>query len=657
MEIANPLFREPDQPLPYPSVDVAAVENAVETVMREVKRLRDAVLEADKCDVDGRLLARDRMFDVLDRVLYPIYLLKETHGDGDLRAACQSGVETLFNFSTELALDEDLYQSLKEFAESIDLSQLDAVQRRYLDKCMDAYMRNGFQLGPEDRQKLKQLDNQLNAKCLAFQQNISACDDHLILSEADLEGMPADFLQSHRGDDGKFKITVETPDYKAVMKFAERVEVRRDLYNLYNNRAAGENMKVLDEILALRVERSKLLGYETFADYRLGAVMAKTPENVWRFIDDLAAKVKGKAGQDYAKLKALSGQETLQSWDKNYLTNKYKESHYQLDEEAVREYFPFAGVTQGLFTLMQELYGVDFRESPAIPVWHPDVRAYEVLDDGQAVGRFYLDMFPRPNKYSHAACFGLQSGRQLARGYQIPEAALVCNFPKAGGDKPSLLTHDDVETYFHEFGHLMHHLLTRAPIAGFAGTSVEHDFVEMPSQIMENWVWEKTSLKRFARHYKSGEPIPDELLDKMIAVRHVNSGIDAQQQLFYTAVDMTYHHGFEPQDDEATTQVVRELQSKHTFFAMVPGTHFQASFGHLVGYAAGYYGYLWSKVYADDMFSVFKRHGIFDPTTGRRFREGILAKGDTVPPMDLMVSFLGRQPKMDAYLANQGISA
>ena len=322
----------------------------------------------------------------------------------------------------------------------------------------------------------------------------------------------------------------------------------------------------------------------------------------------------------------------------------------------VKGYFSLDRVLAGIFELAQTLYGIRITPQSETPVWHPEVRAYDVVDeDNRFIARFYLDLHPRSNKYSHAACFGLRSGRQLEDGYQKPEAALVCNFPAPAEDKPSLLTHREVETLFHESGHLMHHLLTRASIAGFSGTSVSQDFVEMPSQIFENWVWEKEALKRFGVHYQTGETVPDALIEKMLATRHMNSGIDTQQQLFYATLDMSYHDGFLPEDAEATTRMLHKIQAEYTLFNTVEGTHMQASFGHLIGYSAAYYGYLWSRVYADDMFSVFKENGIFDGDTGRRFRDQVLARGDSEDPMVLIENFLGRKPGMDAFLANLGI--
>ena len=308
--------------------------------------------------------------------------------------------------------------------------------------------------------------------------------------------------------------------------------------------------------------------------------------------------------------------------------------------------------------MIHQLYGVDIEEKPTLPVWHEDVRAYEVSENGKRIGLFYLDFFPRDNKYSHAACFDIQSGKQLLEGsYATPYSALVCNFTPPSGDRPSLLTHRDVETLFHEFGHLMHQLLTTSPYAAFSGTSVMRDFVEMPSQIMEHWAWQPEALKQFSHHWQTGESLPDELIEKLIATKHLNSGLDAQQQMFYGVLDMTLHDRFDADANDGgnITELVAQLQNEYTLFPAVEGSHFEASFGHLVGYAAGYYGYLWSRVYADDMFSKFEEDGIFDLQTGTALRRAVLAKGNTEEPMDLIREFLGREPNMNAFLHHLGV--
>jgi len=650
----NPLLRNSKDPIAFDQLAIEHVREAALKVVDLVNQEIECVVKSARDDKKNRLWRRDHLINVLENVLSPLYLLKETHPVETMRDACQAAVEDLMNFHNELCLREDLYTALKEFAdENPDLDDLEA---RYVRKSMEDYQRNGFRLEKEDREKLKALDNEISQLELSFRRNISQCNDSEILSEAEIDGLPQDFKDSHRLEDGTYKVMIKRPDYTDLLSYLNNADVRKRVYAKYQNRAP-ENLPLLVEIIKLRNKRSQLLGYETYAQYKLESKMAGSSEAVWRFIKELSAKIEKKSNQDYEVLRGANKGSRFDIWDKSWISTKYKESHFKLDDEEVRCYFPFQRVTEGLFEVAQNLYGIRFVQNPRLSVWHEDVKAYEVWEGEKKLARFYLDMFPRESKYSHAACFGMQCGRKLLDGsYQTPEAALVCNFSKPGIDRPSLLTHQNVNTYFHEFGHLMHQLLTRAPIAEFSGTSVERDFVEMPSQIMENWVWEKHALQRFAKHYQTDKPIPDHLVEKMLEARYLNSGIDNQMQLFYTALDMSYHDGFQPDTPEDTTRLMIELQSKYTLFPTLENSHFQASFDHLIGYSAGYYGYLWSCVYADDMYSVFKDGGIYNPEVGARFREIILAKGNTEDPMSLIKQFLGREPDTKAFLANLGIN-
>ena len=391
--------------------------------------------------------------------------------------------------------------------------------------------------------------------------------------------------------------------------------------------------------------------------------MAKNPKNVWNFENDLKKKLRSKALSDVADMLKIKSSRTgknakvIHPWEVGYYENQVKLKKYNLDGEEVKQYFEFNNVTQGLFAIYQTLFNVRFERIENAPVWHEDVQVFSIYEktSGNLIGDFYLDMFPRADKYSHAAAFGFRSGKMTKNGYRRPSTALVCNFPKPTEYQPSLLTHDNVETYFHEFGHLVHGVLTKATLSTYAGTSVSRDFVEAPSQMLENWVWQKESLALFAKHYKTGETIPNELLDKMIAAKNINSGTKGLQQVFYGILDFSLNDGFDPDGNKSSTELVKQLQNEVTLYPYQKGTHQQASFGHLNGYGAAYYGYKWSEVYAHDMFSIFKEKGILDPNTGFRYRKIILEKGGTVDPLELVKEFLGRDPNSDAFLRSMGI--
>jgi len=342
-------------------------------------------------------------------------------------------------------------------------------------------------------------------------------------------------------------------------------------------------------------------------------------------------------------------------WESSYYDNIILKEKYQLDQEKLKEYFELDNVLNGLFTITQQLYGIKFSEIKNPSVWHEEVKMFRISEKGKNIGYFYLDLHPRANKYNHAACFSMFNGVKNDEVHQLPSATLVCNFPRGTSEKPSLITHSDVVTMFHEFGHLMHHMLAVTPMSLQAGISNSRDFVEVPSQFFENWAWSYESLKLFAKHYKTDEVLPKELHQKMVDSRNVGSGLSNIQQLYYGYIDMTLHDKYDPDGKESTTDIVKKLQNEITLYPYVENTHMQAAFGHLTGYAAGYYGYLWAKVYAEDCFSLFEEEGVLNKETGKRFRKEILSKGSTKDELEMIKAFLQREPNDEAFIKSLGL--
>lgn len=647
-------LRDNDEPIPFQDVDVANVEAAHRAFEQRIEALRQEICSADAHDLEQGLIRRDDLNNEIDSLLSPVYLMKETHPDAAVREASHKAVEAMFATLNGLKLDEELYQSLETLAKANP--ELGGLPRRYLDKSLDDYRRNGFRLSAEKRQELKALDDKLSQLELAFQKHIAEDQQAYFFTDAELKGLPEDFLQAHRQEDGRYRVTTAYPSYMPIMKFAEVESVRKQMYTAYLNRAKEKNAPLLVDIIKLRHQRAELLGYQSHAHIQLEDKMAKDPATVWQFIQDLANRLPEKAKQDYAMLEECAKLKVLNSWDRMFYARLYVEKHYDIDEQVLKQYFSLDNVLEGIFDVCSQLFGIQISRKTSLPVWHEAVQAYEVFDSGTLIGRFYLDLFPRPNKYNHAACFGIRPGKRIKGRYQIPESALVCNFTPPSESRPSLLTHREVETMFHEFGHLLHQQLTTSPLSCFAGTSVARDFVEMPSQIMEHWAWEAQSLRRYAKHWQTGETIPEPLLEKLLATRHFNSGIDTQQQLFYGALDMTLHDGWLPNSAEEITEKVSTLQREYTLFEAVPDTCFQAGFGHLMGYSAGYYGYLWSRVFADDMFSKFKGDQLFSREVGQELRTKVMATGDTVDADEIVRDFLGREPSMDPFLEELGLA-
>lgn len=660
----NPLTPAFNQPIAFAKVTKADVQQATTTVINGTKTSLSAIysVPAAKRTFANTMLALDNLSDDIDRVAGPISILFNASPDSTIRNQAQKSLALISKYGNELALDEKLYRAVKDFSKTKEAQALTGARKKFLTETVEDYERNGFALTPEKRKELQKLNDKIGDLSIAFGANIAKDQSFLLVSEADMKGLPEDFKKSRMKAGDAYRITVDGPTYSTFMKYAESEPMRKQLYTLYNNRAADTNLEVLKQLLIERQKKAQLLGYKTYAAYQTSSRMAKTPETVWDFETKLVNRVKQKSQQDLEELLVVKraylkdpSVKTIAPWESSFYSNLLMKGKYQLDAEQVKEYFEANHVVDGLFQTTQQLFGLKFNEVKDASVWHQDARMFEVQRDGKLIGRFYLDLFPRDNKYTHAACFGVESGKATAKGYQLPTAVLLCNFNAPTPGKPALMSHGQVVTFFHEFGHVMHNLMTTAELSSQSGTSVKRDFVEAPSQILENWAWNYDALKTFAKHYQTGEVLPKALHDKMWAARNVGSGIAASNQILYGILDMTLHDKFDPNGTETTTAVLKKLQNELTPFAYLDGTNMQAAFGHLTGYAAGYYGYMWSKVYAEDMFSVFEKNGIMDQKTGLRYRDMILAKGGTEDEYQLIKNFLGREPNQEAFFKSLGL--
>ncbi len=424
------------------------------------------------------------------------------------------------------------------------------------------------------------------------------------------------------------------------------------MYMEYNNRAYPKNMEVLDAMLARRAELARLIGYDTWANYITADKMAGTAKNASDFIDRVVAASGPKAEREYAAILKRKQQDVptataVNGWERTYYAELVRKSDYSFDSQSVRPYLAFDRVKLGLLDITSKLFGVTYRRVNDAPVWDPSVEAYEILDDGQMIGRFYLDMHPRPNKYNHAAQFGIRTG---VTGRQMPEAALICNLPGGEPGEPGLMTHDDVVTFFHEFGHLVHALVSgRHQWIGVSGNGTEQDFVEAPSQMLEEWTWDPATLASFARHYETKRPIPAELVEQMRRASEFGKALNVRQQMLYARLSLSVYDR-DPKSVD-TTALVKEIANKYTPFPYVEGTHFQTSFGHLDGYSAVYYSYMWSLVIAKDLFSKFDRANLLAPDVARRYRDTVLAPGASKPAAMLVRDFLGRPFEFTAWQA------
>ncbi len=663
--LSNPLIVEFNEVHDFAKLRPGHIKRATKYVLEVSDQILAEIIavQDNERNFKNTMERGDDIYATIESVWSPGYLMGSTHTDEKIRDEGLESSRTIQKYLTDLSLNEELYNAVIAYSRSKDANQLTGYKKKFLDDRLLDYKRSGFGLPIENREEVKEVFKELADLGLSFSKNISDFSDTLFVSDDEIDGLPENYKKVRLQENGTYAIDMTYPSYVPFMDYSESDEARKNLKFKFNNRSVETNLDVLKNIIMKRRELVDILGYETYAEYRTEDRMAKNPQNVWDFENDLKNKLRAKGEMDVAEMLAIKSERigqkatVIQPWESGFYENLVLKEKFNLDPEEVREYFEFNNVTDGLFIVYQKLFNVTFKKVDNPSVWHEDVLMYEVFDNvsDELIGRFYLDMFPRANKYGHAAAFSVTMGKMTSEGYTKPTTALVCNFPKPTEDQPSLLTHDNVETYFHEFGHLVHGVLTKSPLTGYAGTSVARDFVEAPSQMLENWVWQKESLALFAKHYETGEMIPDELLDKMLAAKNVNSGTKALQQVYYGVLDFTLHDGFNPDGDQTTTDIVSKLQNEITFYPYQEGTHMEAAFGHLNGYGAAYYGYKWSEVYAQDMFSIFEEKGILNEELGIKYRKIILEKGGTEDPLSLVIEFLGREPNSDSFLRSMGL--
>jgi thimet oligopeptidase len=657
------------------AVDIPADSPIAEALRKaEASVMKIIAIPDEQRTFENTVGAMDDVLVTLDNDTSMTQFMMHVSTKADEREAGAVAEEHYNNWLIELYKREPLYNAVKAYVATAAYSEttpeLEGERARLLKFVMRDFRRAGMELPAEKREELKTLQKEISKLQIDFSRNLAADDTRLPFTRDELAGVPDAVIDRQPKAADVYLLGMDYPSFLPVLDFARSEDTRKKTWIAYKRRGGQKNVELLEKILTLRAREAELLGYESQADFQTEIRMAKTAAEVKAFFERLRPLVRVKAQQDYDQLLAMKRAETgdadatLQPWDQSYYTQRVLETEYAVDSEKVREYFPLEKVTDGLFSITQSLYGLEYKDitekakAEGRPMWHADVKLFEVWDKetGEMLGEFYLDLHPRENKYTHAAQWGLKARKRWPDGtIQKPLAALVCNFTKPTDTQPSLLSHDEVETYFHEFGHCLHTILTEAEVGRFAGTSVEGDFVEAPSQMFEEWVWNADVLRTFARHYKSGEPIPSELIDGMVAARNVGSGLLAEHQFYYALTDLAYHMDDDGKVD--TTQLALDLFREVELFEPVENTFYQASFGHLVnpGYVAGYYGYQWSRVYACDMFERFKELGMLDPQAGQYYRDKILARGGTLDGMDLVRGYLGREPDMQPYLEYLGL--
>ncbi len=676
--MSNPLLQDFDLP-PYSQIKPEHVEPAIDQILADNRAAIAALLETQQSNPSwsGLVLALDELNARLGRAWSPVSHLNAVCNSAELRAAYEACLPKLSEFWTEMGQNKPLFEAYEALAKSPAAAGFEVAQKTILEHALRDFRLSGIDLPPAEQQRYGEIQMKLSELTSRFSNQLldatQAWTKH-ITDESQLAGLPdwakAQMAQAARAKelDG-WLISLEFPSYYAVMTYADDRALREELYAAYCTRASDQgpnagqfdNGPLMEQILDLRQELSRLLGFAHYGELSLASKMAENTEQVLHFLRDLAVRSKPFAQRDLQELKAFTAEQgcaDLQSWDVGYYSEKLRQQRYSISQEQVRAWFPIDKVLSGLFAIVQKLYGIEIAELQGFDTWHPDVRLFEIRENGQHVGRFFFDLYARANKRGGAWMDGARDKRRSADGSLIsPVANLVCNFTPAVEGQPALLTHDEVTTLFHEFGHGLHHLLTRIEHAGVSGINgVAWDAVELPSQFMENWCWEPEGLALISGHFESGEPLPKDLLDKMLAAKNFQSGLMMVRQLEFSLFDFELHatHG----DGRSVLDVLGGIRDEVAVIRPPAFNRFANSFAHIFagGYAAGYYSYKWAEVLSADAFSLFEEQGVLNPETGRAFREAILARGGSQEAMRLFVDFRGREPSIDALLRHSGLS-
>lgn len=681
MSQQNPLLTMEGLP-PFSQLQPAHALPAVEALLRENRIAVEELLEGEQPFAwDSLVQPLEEMEDRLGRAWSPISHLNSVKNSPELRDAYNACLPLLSDYATEMGQHKGLHGAFREIAEHENYRMLEPSQKKIIENALRDFRLSGIDLPVAQQERFREISQRLSQLTSKFGENVLDATnqwERLITDESQLAGLPdsakamAKQTAAQREQEG-WCFTLEFPSYIAIMTYADDRDLRETLYEAYVTRASDQgphdkgldNTPIMEEILALRHEKAQLLGFNNYAEYSLSTKMAEEPQQVIAFLEDLAARSLGVAKQELEELrqfaKALDSIDELQSWDVAYYSEKLKEQRYSLSEEALKPWFPVDRVLQGMFEVVERLYGITIEERQGVDLWHADARFFSVTDrEGALRGQFYTDLYARPHKRGGAWMDDCITRRKMSDGVQVPVAYLTCNFTPPIGEDPALLTHDEVLTLFHEFGHGLHHLMTQVDfpsVAGIAG--VPWDAVELPSQFMENWCWQEGALPLFSGHYQTGEPLPKEMFDQLLASRNFQSGMTMVRQLEFALFDFRMHLEYEPEGgQEQIYQALDKVRTQVSVMAPPSFNRFPHSFSHIFagGYAAGYYSYKWAEVLSSDAFAHFEENGIFDADTGLRFLSSILEQGGSREPMELFIEFRGREPQIDALLRHSGIS-
>lgn len=630
---------------------------------------------------DSIVQPMEDMNDRLNRVWSPISHLNAVANTPDLREAYDQCLARLSAYTTELGQNKRLYEAYKSVMEGTGFDLLETAQKKILENALREFRLSGVALDEAPRARYREIVQELATLTSRFEQNLLDATNawtRLVTDESELAGLPDSVRAMARqtarrnGAEG-WMFTLEYPSFVAVMTHAEQRELRYEMYHAFVTRASDEgphagrwdNGPLMERILALRHEQARLLGYNNYAERSLETKMASETGQVLEFLDDLAERSHPVARAEFDELAAFArehhGVEDIEAWDVLFYSEKLRQRKHGFSQEELRPYFPEERVLSGMFSVVQRLYGLSIRRRDDVQTWNEDVGFYEIYDHNDVLrGQFYLDLYARSSKRGGAWMDECMVRRREGDNVQIPVAHLVCNFAPAVGDDPAMLTHDEVLTLFHEFGHGLHHMLTRVDFPSVAGIQgVAWDAVELPSQFMENWCWQREVLPLISGHYRSGEPLPEEMFQRLLGAKNFQSGMKMVRQLEFALFDFRLHLEYEPEHGGRIYEMLQQVRERVAVVHPPSFNRFPHSFSHIFagGYAAGYYSYKWAEVLSSDAFSLFEEKGIFDMETGLRFLRTVLEQGGSREPMELFVEFRGREPRIDALLRHSGIAA
>ena len=676
----NPLLENDPLP-PFSRIKPEHIGPAIDTILQDNRQKISDLVKNKKVSWKTTIAPLEEYDDRLNRAWSPVSHLHSVADNESLRTAYNQCLEKISDYSTDLGQNRDLFKVFKKIEASAEYKKYTPAQKKVVEIALREFRLSGIDLPEAERNKYKSIQQQLSKLQTRFEENLldatHAWKKH-ITEESLLAGLPDSVLslakQTARQENlPGWLFTLDFPSYMPVMQYADNRELRQEMYRAYVTRASEygseperwDNSQIMHDILRLRYEAATLLGYNNYAEYSLSRKMAKTTGQVVEFLKDLAQRSRPHAIAEYDELTTYARDhfaiEKLEAWDVAYYAEKLRQHKFNLSQEELRPYFPVPRVLQGLFEIVHRLYGLVISEREGVDTWHQDVKFFEIYDNSNHLrGCFYLDLYARPHKRGGAWMDECRVRKKTALEVQLPVAYLTCNFTPPVDEQPSLLTHDEVTTLFHEFGHGLHHMLTLVDIPGVAGINgVPWDAVELPSQFMENWCWERESLDLVGRHFQTDEKIPDELFDRLLASKTFHAAMHMVRQLEFALFDFRLHMEYTDKNPLDIQALIEEVRQSVAVIFPPPYNRFQHSFSHIFagGYAAGYYSYKWAELLSADAFSKFEENGIFDAATGQAFLHSILEQGGTREPLDLFVEFRGREPTIEALLRHSGIEA